>query len=122
MPKIMILKDFNPRVSDLGWRVALISEYGFVDFDSTSQRPKITPRKNEVKYSKFKVSLQTAALHEALQRTGRTMTVNAAYKVGKRLGLCRRGTGRRLGMLEKVGFIATVKNDGARPGHVLSIA
>ena len=119
MPKILMLEGYDPRLSEMGAAIAIIF--------NKEEAPKVTKSTPRRAYSmrpsnKVNLSEGTANLLESLRNLNGSFTVGAAYKVGRKVGLCRRGTGHRIALLERAGLLKALSDNGSRPGHVLAIA
>lgn len=146
--QFLMIPGFDPPLSQLGLRVVVcVSDdaYGFVDVKTTRTKGKkaanvtasvarpsagslVTPRRKVGKpvdrptSSTIKLDLRTVALHAALQKKGKMLTVKAARKIAATMGITKRSAGQRIRALESAGRIVEVKSIGAREDHVLSIA
>lgn len=149
--QFLMIPGFDPPLSQLGLRVVVcVSDdaYGFVDVKTTSARTKggkkranvtasvarpsagslVTPRRKVGKSvdrptsDTIKLDLRTVALHAAMQKKGKMLTVKAARKIAATMGITKRSAGQRIRALESAGRIVEVKSIGNREDHVLSIA
>lgn len=133
MPKNLMKLNMDFPLSQLGLGIfvgTLDQEYGFVD--TTRSNPVrtvggsvMTPRRgmSERRTNKAKISPKTMTFYVALSTSGKTFTVAAARKIGRRhFGFTPKAVGQRLKALQNTGHLKVVNGNGHRQNHVLAVA